>query len=259
MSDDSSFLQPIAFSTCSYLKRRPGERAKMVFEAISTWKGLLNLPFAEKIFLDDRSAEFGGLRLLASTQLLDRFTRAEYCTVKHPPHSNFGIVRSLELASTPYIMHLDDDVYVSGTSDECRRLIDTAIHVMEQDPAIMGFNLLRLDPSFHGEQWLKGEPYGKQTGLFHPKKYFGTAACLIRRTLLERVTFSQLELWGESQPGVWEALVTTDPRQFITGTSESPFYVKRTSYFFNATSEISTRVRFQYLAKSRLKRLFGKR
>jgi hypothetical protein len=230
----------------------------MVLGAFSTWADLLDLPFAEKIFLDDRSPECGGLKLLASAQLLDKFTRAEYCTVKHPPHSNFGIVASMRLATTPYIMHLDDDVYVSGTPDDCKRAIDRAVHMMEQDPAIMGVNLLSLDPSFHGQEWLKGEPYGEQSGLFHPRKYFGAAASVIRRELLERVPFAQLMAWGENQPGVWEALVTNSPREFIAGTQDGLFSVKRTSYFFSATNEISTRVRFQYLARARLRRLLGR-
>jgi hypothetical protein len=256
---DSGFLRPMAFSTCCYMKKHPGERAKMVFEAISSWKELLDLAFAEKIFLDDRSPEFSGLRLLTSTQLLDKFTRAEYCTIDHPPHSNFGIVRSLELTSAPYIMHLDDDVHVKGTPNDCKRLIDLAIDVMERDSTIMGFNLLNLDPSFHGEQWLPGEPYQERAGLHHPTRYFGTAACVIRRTLLERVPFSQLQLWGTLQPGVWEALVTDDTRQFITVLHGSPFSVKKTSYFFNATSEISTRVRYQYILKSKLKSLIARK
>jgi len=230
----------------------------MVSEAISTWSDLLDLPFAEKYFLDDQSHDFGALKLLVSGNLLGKFTHAEYCTIRHSPHSNFGIVRGLELATTPYIMHLDDDVYVSGTADQCKEAITLAIDVMENDQTIMGFNLLNLDPSFHGADWLQDEPYRKHSGLFHPKKYFGAAASVIRRELLDRIPFVQLMVWGDKQPDIWESLVTKSPKEFIAGTQNSPFQVKRTSYFFSATNEISTRVRFQYLVKARWRRLLGK-
>ncbi len=258
MNGDFSFLKPISFSTCSYMRRHPGERAKMVSEAISSWADLLDLPFAEKYFLDDRSPDFGAFKLLASGHLLGKFTHAEYCTISHAPHSNFGILRSLELAATPYIMHLDDDVFVTDTADQCKEAINLAIHVMENDPAIMGCNLLHQDPSFHGAEWLSDEPYIEHASLFHPKKYFGAAASVIRRELLDRINFAQIMAWGEKQPGIWEALVTNSPKEFVVGAANSPFQVKRTSYFFSATNEISTRVRFQYLVKSKLKAFLGK-
>src|ERR1700731_2447484 len=135
MSQTSGFLKPVSFATCSYVKKRPSARADMVFGAISTWSGLLDLPFAEKIFLDDRSPDFAALRVLQSTELLNKFTRAEYCTTKHPLHCNFGFVGCTQLATSPYILHLDDDVYVNGTPEDCRQAIDNAIRVMEEHPS----------------------------------------------------------------------------------------------------------------------------
>ena len=133
----TNFLQPVAFATCSYLKRRPGARKAMVLRALSSWGDLLDLPFAEKIFLDDRSPDLGALRLLASTHLLEKFTRVEYCSVAHPAHCNFGYVGAVQLAASPYILHLDDDVSVTGSQQECAQWIDLAIRVMEEEPELL--------------------------------------------------------------------------------------------------------------------------
>jgi len=230
----------------------------MVFGAVSSWADMLDLPFAEKIFLDDRSPDLGALQLLRSTQLLDKFTRAEYCTTSHPAHCNFGYVGSVQLATTPYIFHLDDDVYVNGSAEECRQAIDLAIHVMEEHPTIMGFSLLSLDPSFQGAEWLPDEIISEQPRVSHPKKYFGNAASVIRRELLERVDFAQLMTWGDNQPGGWEIMVSNSPKEFAIGELNTPFHVKRTSYFFSSTNDISTRVRLTYMARTQLRKLFAK-
>jgi hypothetical protein len=255
MSKSVDFPKPVAFATCSYMKKRSGARTRMVFEALSSWSDLLDLPFAEKIFLDDRSPDCHALRLLQSTHMLEKFTRAEYCVTEHPPACAFGYVGALQLAASPYIMHLDDDVYFTGSQDEGRKLISEAIRVMEEDPAIMGINLRSLDPSFQGHDWLPGEPYREEPPFYHPRKYFGNAASIIRRELLERIPYSQLISWGEHQPGTWEMMVSRSPREFLTGELKTLFHVKRESYFLNSTNDILIAARIKYVARTWLQKL----
>lgn len=258
MNEHAGFLKPIAFATCSYLKSRPGDRAPMVFGAISSWKDMLDLPFAEKIFLDDRSPQCGALRLLASTNLLEKFTRAEYCATAHPAHCNFGYIGAVQLATTPYVLHLDDDVYVTGSRQQCKEIIDLAIRVMEEDRTIMGFNLLNLDPSFHAKEFLPGEAYRKDLGLYHPRKLFGNAVSIIRRDILERIPYSLLLERGENQLGGWENEVSVNTREFLVGDRPTPFEVESTSYFFSSTSEISRRGRVAYLVRAKVRKLLGR-
>lgn len=254
----TNFLQPVAFATCSYLKRRPGARKAMVLRALTSWGDLLDLPFAEKIFLDDRSPDLGALRLLASTHLLEKFTRVEYCSVAHPAHCNFGYVGAVQLAASPYILHLDDDVSVTGSPQECAQWIDLAIRVMEEDPKIMGFNLLHLDPSFHGPDFLPDRPYREELGLYHPKKYFGNAVSIIRRELLGRLSYEELLRRGANQRGGWENEVSVSPAEFVVANKKTPFEVENTSYFYSATSEISTPGRLAHELRVKLRQLRGR-
>ena len=46
-----------SFSTCSYIKSLRDQRASIVCRAIQSWAKVLELPFAEKIFLDDSSPD----------------------------------------------------------------------------------------------------------------------------------------------------------------------------------------------------------
>jgi hypothetical protein len=180
----------------------------MVKKALASWSELLQLPFAEKIFLDDQSPNHAALSVLESSSLRDKFSRVEYHDIKHPPHSNFGIVASMRLATTPFILHLDDDVFVTTTGAQCREFIELAAGLLKDDPSILGCNIMTVDKLIHGTEWWPGASYGRFPAWSHPQKYFGTGACLIRRELLQRVTFEQLMAWGVGQPSTWEQLVT---------------------------------------------------
>lgn len=227
----------------------------MVKETLLTWTDLLQLPFAERIFLDDQSPDCNALRALQNAEMLGRFDRVQYHSVKHAPHSNFGIVASLALADTPYIMHLDDDVHVTAPASACRDAIERALEVLERDQKLLGFNLLTLDPRFHGADWFPAKPYAQTAGLHHPRRYYGTAACIIRRELLEKVTFDEIVAWGDKQPNNWEKLVTSSPDEFITGDLQTPFGVPEASYLFRATAEVSKTREGLYLFKHKLKQL----
>jgi hypothetical protein len=235
----SAPLQDVAFTTCSYIKDTVSVRAKMVRKVLASWTELLQLPFAEKIFLDDQSPGRAALKVLDATSLREKFSRVQYHEVKHPPHSNFGIVASMCLASTPYIFHLDDDVFMTTTGEKCREFLELALRLMEDDSSIMGCNILQYDESRHGLQWSPGESYARFPTWAHPRQYYGTAASLIRRELLERVGFEQLMAWGEKQPAHWEKLVGADPKEFLIPRADTPFSSLESAYFYSATSETS--------------------
>jgi hypothetical protein len=243
------FAEEISFSTCCFLRERRGVRAAMVKAAIDSWTDLLDLPFKQRIFLDDHSPKINGLRLLLSSKLIDKFDHVQYQTINHPPHSNFGIVASLELAHSPYILHLDDDVRIVAPVEECYEVIQEAIVTMGQDPTVLGCNLLSMDPKTYGTEWRPGEPHSSSGVLFHPNKYFGTAACVVRRSLLNRIPYPQIVLWGESQPSNWEQLVSNNPREFLARQFPTPFCVPSGSYFFNSMSRISMRGQLLFLAR----------
>jgi hypothetical protein len=216
-------------------------RARMVKQALASWSKFLKLPFAEKIFLDDRSPGFGGLNILAESSVLDLFTSVQYQTIAHAPHSNFGIVGCMQLASAPFILHLDDDVFAAQPTEECQKFIEAAIGVMEKEPSIMGCNMLTQHPATHGQEWLPGEKYQASPYWSHPNKLFGTGGCIIRRELVDRVPFGQLLAWGDNQPDTWERLVTNTPREFLTGPLKTPFGSLDSAFFYSATAKNSMR------------------
>ena len=218
----------------------------MVERTFESWCDFLQLPFREKLFLDDHSPGLGALRLLEKSGALGFFTEVRYQTLAHAPHSNFGIVACLEMASTPYIVHLDDDVFVTTTAEECRSYIQAMIDVMERDSSILGGNLITMDPAIHQAEWLPGEPYNRDMAWSHPGKLFGTAACILRRELLLRVPFSQIVQWDSNQPAFWENLVSYTPREFITGPLNTPFGSVRTASFDSSTAQHTIRDRFFY-------------
>lgn len=234
-------MRNITFSTCSYIKNISGVRGRMVKSAISSWAEMLQLPFAEKIFLDDQSPNSAALSLLDACAMREKFSRVLYHDVKHPPHSNFGIVASMRLATTPLILHLDDDVFATGTADECRSFIELAARLMEADPSILGCNMLTVDKHIHGTEWQPGETYDRFPAWSHPQKYFGTGACLVRRELLQRVAFEQLMSWGAAQPATWEQLVTNSPAEFLTGPLKTPFGSRDSAFLYSATANASLR------------------
>jgi hypothetical protein len=237
-------MRNITFSTCSYIKDISGVRGRMVRSAINSWAEMLQLPFAEKIFLDDQSPNSAALSLLDACSMRGKFSRVLYHDIKHPPHSNFGIVASMRLATTPFILHLDDDVFATGTLDEFRSFIELAAGLMEDDSSILGCNMLTVDKHIHGTEWQPGKIYDRFPAWSHPQKYFGTGACLVRRELLQRVTFEQLMAWGAAQPATWEQLVTKSPAEFLTGPLKTPFGSRDAAFLYSATANASLR---QYL------------
>jgi hypothetical protein len=63
--------------TCSYLKSLRNRRADIVREAIQSWDKFLELPFAEKIFLDDGSPDINGIQILKLSTNLNKFMRSD--------------------------------------------------------------------------------------------------------------------------------------------------------------------------------------
>lgn len=252
-------MENLTLSTCSYLSELNGPRAKLVRQAFLSWHDMLGLPFSDRIFLDDHSPDQSALKMLDQCGLKHKFNTVEYETSAHPLHSNFGIVKSLSMANTEYIMHLDDDVLVAASADKCRRYIDSALNTLERDRSLMGFNLLTLEPGFHGEDWLPGVPYDRSKNLCHPKRYYGTAASIIRRRLLDRVNYQQIVAWGATQPSNWEKLVTYSSTEFLTGELTTPFRAPPHSYYFKATARIPARDRLMFLIKNKIKAMLGYR
>jgi len=240
----------LGFSTCSYLHTLRGPRARIVRHALGTWGGLLSLPFQRRVFLDDQSPDCNAIRNLAAAGCLTAFDGVHYCSFAHPPHSNFGIVLSYELTDTPYILHLDDDVEVTGAVNASRAFVEEALHVLDTDPAILGINLLTLtDVAFDTQGlWKPDAPYdGPGGGPFaHPKAYFGTCASLIRRELLDVVGLDAIRGWGAEQPAHWERLVSRDPGAFLVSTAPTPFSVSQASFFDKSTTDRTWRQRARF-------------
>lgn len=229
------FSQPVSFTACSFLKPGGTSRRRLLRKTLATWRNLLDLPFAERIFLDDRSPDSAATRLLEEIGLAGKFDQVRYQDTPHPPHSNFGIVGSFELGSSPYLLHLDDDVKVSGPPGKLHAYIEQVLRILSGHPEILGINLLELNPGRQGfRDWAQGEPYGT-SGLYHPHKYFGTCASIIRRELLARGDFRQILGWNENQPGNWEVLVTRDTREFLVAPPGSPFSISLNSLLFQST------------------------
>lgn len=84
-----------------------------------------------------------------------------------------------------------------------------------------------------------GEEYPRQLGYSHPRKYYGTAASIIRRELLDRVPLEQIVSWGSNQPANWEKLVTNSTKNFATGPLKTPFESSLASQYFQATQASS--------------------
>jgi hypothetical protein len=168
------------------------------------------------------------------------FDTIEYVPFRHPPHSNFGIVYSLSLARTPYVLHLDDDVRVEWDAENCVDFILSATDALEKDPTILGINCLNqrpIGPWSPRDEWLGTRPYlGDPSGTFqHPGKYFGTCASLIRRDLVERVPLSQIRSLGASQPDFWEKMVSRSTNEFLAASGETPFRVDAEAWTMRAT------------------------
>lgn len=227
-----------SFCTCCYLKSLRDYRASLIRSSIETWDKLLEIPFAEKIFLDDGSPNVNGIRLLKSTKNINKFDEVRYNTLIHPPHSNFGIVYSMNLCQSEYILHLDDDINVTGSYQECLNLLERSLEILEQDENILGINLLTMPKEFQPE-WFPGEDY--KDDFAHPKKYYGTAACLIRRKLLERVTLADIINWGEQQPHTWEVLVSDKASSFLVSKVPTTFGLNLDAWVYHSVSKNNLR------------------
>jgi hypothetical protein len=242
----------VSLSACSYIARPRSRRAKLVANALGTWAPLLDLPFSERIFVDDGSPNALGLATLYRTGLHRSFDTLVFNARTHPPHSNFGIVECLTAAQTSLIVHLDDDVVVRGAPAHVARYLDECLTVMAADPSILGMALLSSEdiPAVWGpnEAYARDARQAPSFELAHPKLFFGTAASVIRRELLERYPLEQLYADGDQKLN-WERLVSGDPAEFLVDCSSSPFTVEpaawkhRATYRWSAGSELRSRAR----------------
>ena len=221
-TNTSQLFSKTSFCTCCYLSSLSNYRASLVRNAIKTWEQFLELPFGEKVFLDDASPDINGIRLLKQTNTLNKFDNVSYNTLIHAPHSNFGILSSMEICRSEYILHLDDDIKVTASYEDCRKFLEAALEALEKDENLLGINLLTM-PNEFDKNWFPGNDYSGSDIFAHPKKYFGTAACLIKRKLLERVSLADIINWGEKQPHTWEVLVSDDAASFLVSKVTTPF------------------------------------
>jgi hypothetical protein len=248
----------VSLSTCSYIGRSTSRRASLVTRALETWPSLLALPFAERIFVDDGSPHALGLATLCRTGLHRSFDRLAFNSREHRPHSNFGIVECLTAARTPLIVHLDDDITIRGDTERVAGYLGECLTVMAADPSILGMALLTYENT--PAVWGPGDAYVRDARttpsfeLAHPKRFFGTAASVIRRELLERYPLERLYADRDQQLN-WERLVSNDPTEFLVDCASSPFEVDpaawkhRATYRWSAKSELRS---FARLIKRRL-------
>lgn len=236
----SELFSKTSFCTCSYLSSVSNYRASLVRNAIKTWEQFLELPFQEKIFLDDGSPDVNGIRLLKQTSILNKFDEIKYNTLVHAPHSNFGIINSMVICQGDYILHLDDDIKVTTSYEDCFKFIERSLEALEKDESLLGINLLTMPKEFD-RNWFPGNDYPGSDIFAHPKKYFGTAACLIKRKLLERVSLEDIINWGAQQPSTWEVLVSDDPASFLVSKVETPFGLDLDAWMYQSVSNKSWR------------------
>ncbi|MEH1900904.1 MAG: hypothetical protein V7L04_05695 [Nostoc sp.] len=245
--------QKTSFSTCSYIKSLRDYRPLIVRRAIQSWAKVLELPFAEKIFLDDSSPDLNGIKLLQSSNQINRFDCVRYNTMSHPPHSNFGILISLNLCKSDYILHLDDDIQIVGTHQDCINILEHGLSILNEDKNIMGINLMHIDASAGG-QWGPSKDYFGSDVFSHPIQYFGNSASLIRRELLQVVSLNEIFNWGKKQPANWEELVSTSDNtsSFLVAKVGTPFTVDNDAWLFKSTFRVSTLERYKYFLLKKL-------
>lgn len=245
--------QKTSFSTCSYIKSLRDYRTVLVRRAIQSWAKVLELPFAEKIFLDDSSPDLNGIKVLQSSNQINRFDCVRYNTMSHPPHSNFGILISLNLCKSDYILHLDDDIQIVGTHQDCINILEHGLTILNEDKNILGINLMHVDRSAGG-QWGPSKDYFGSDVFSHPIQYFGNSASLIRRELLEVVSLNEIFNWGKKQPTNWEELVSNsdDTSSFLVAKVGTPFTVDNDAWLFKSTFRVSTLETYKYLLLKKL-------
>jgi hypothetical protein len=64
----TGFYKPVSFAACSYLHPKNNIRRWMISKTLSTWHELLDLPFTERIFLDDKESGFYCIQIVPKTQ-----------------------------------------------------------------------------------------------------------------------------------------------------------------------------------------------
>jgi hypothetical protein len=232
----SDLLSKTSFCTCSYLKSLQHPRAAIVRGALQSWEQFLELPFAEKIFLDDGSLNINGIKTLRLSPIFQKFDEVRYNTIIHPPHTNFGIISSMNICRSDYILHLDDDIYITGSYPDYIEVMEKSLAVLEQDENILGINLLTM-PSQFDKDWFPDKGYWRNDDFAHPHKYFGTAACLIKKKLLEKVSLADIINWGSQQPAVWEILISDDVSSFLVSKVPTPFVVDVDTWAYSSTSD----------------------
>ncbi|MEH2453955.1 hypothetical protein [Nostoc sp.] len=242
-----------SFSTCSYIKSLRDHRPVIVRRAIQSWAKLLELPFAEKIFLDDSSPDLNGIKLLQSSNQMNPFDCVRYNTRSHAPHCNFGTVISLNICKSEYIFHLDDDIQIVGSHQDCINILEHGLTILNEDKNILGINLMHVDRSAGG-QWGPNKDYFGSDVFSHPVQYFGSSGCLIRKELLEIVSLEEIFNWGKKQPANWEELVSTSDNtsSFLVAKVGTPFTVDNDTWLFKSTSRVSTWETYKYLLLKKL-------
>ncbi|MEH2310975.1 MAG: hypothetical protein V7K35_06020 [Nostoc sp.] len=242
-----------SFSTCSYIKSLRNYRSVIVGRAIQSWAKLLELPFAEKIFLDDSSPDFNAMKVLQSSNQINHFDSVRYNTRSHPPHCNFGQVISLNLCKSDYIFHLDDDIQIVGSHQDCINLLEHGLTILNEDKNIMGINLMHVDRSAGGK-WRPNKDYFGSDVFSHPFQFFGNSGCLIRRELLEVVSLEEIFNWGKKQPAGWEELISNSDNtsSFLVAKVATPFTVDNDAWLFKSTSRVSTGETYKYLLLQKL-------
>jgi hypothetical protein len=238
----NSLLRETSLCTSSYLKSLRSRRASIVKRAMQSWEKILELPFAEKIFLDDGSPSVNGIKMLELTKNIHKFDEVRYHTLLHPPHCNFGQLACMTLCKNKYIMHIDDDIRITGTAQDCLNFLESALSLLDKDENILGINIYTMPDQFD-KDWFPGKDYYGRTDFAHPNKYFGNAICLMKKELLKKVSLADIINWGTQQPDGWEKLVSDDPAHFLVTKVPTPFGIEIDAWVVQSTSnEISWKI-----------------
>jgi len=253
---ENNIWKKVSFCACSYIRTRWSRRTTIVENAMRTWHALLNLPFAEKIFLDDNSPNFNGLKILNKCKILENFDEIRYNSLKHAIHSNFGIVKSMSFCKHDYILHIDDDIKIIGSTQECFDYINKALQILDKDKSIIGINILSLT-AITLPEWCGGRDYYEGGDYAYTNKYFGTAACLIRKQLLEDVGLDDVMNMGEHQRCSYEVLVSDAKKStsFLVAKTQTPFVIENSAWKFSTTYQ---KINFFRSLSNKIKRIMKK-
>jgi hypothetical protein len=204
------------------------------------------------LFIDDGSPGALALSEMCASGLHRSFDSVQYNSREHPLHSNFGIIESLSAARTTFIVHLDDDVEVHASSTDLELYLGDCLAILASDASILGISLLTQDDGITLEEWRPSVRYSQSgsekitVALAHPNRYFGTAACVIRRDLIDRHPRELVYAAGSDQTRNWEELVSTDPREFLVNCTASPFAVVPSAWKYRATYSWSAHEAVRY-------------